>query len=73
MTFSCHDLNAKSYVPPITFERVLVWRNETKICDEENESETEMTGRSRIKESSLKTQQEHLELGNRAFNQHPAR
>lgn len=48
MTFSCHDLNAQSYVPPITFERVLVWRNETKICDEENESEIEMTGRSGI-------------------------
>lgn len=46
MTSGCHNLNAKSHVPHMTFEVVLVWRNETNIRKHgENESGTEITGR----------------------------
>lgn len=56
MTFGCHNLNAKSYVQHMTFEGVLVWRNETNIYNNgETESEIEPTGRRWIKESTPKT------------------
>lgn len=49
MMFGCHNLNAKSHVPHI-FEGVLVWRNETNICNHgKNKNETEITAEAESK------------------------